>query len=46
MDLEKLLNRPVDLVVEGDLLPFAAQTAEKDKILIYRSTLKDLVSNS
>ena len=35
LDLEKKLNRPVDLVVEGDLLPFAATSAEKDKVLIY-----------
>ncbi len=35
LDLEKLLNRPVDLVVDGDLLPFAAKTANKDKVLIY-----------
>ncbi len=35
IDLEKLLNRPVDLVVEGDLLPFAAKSADKDKILVY-----------
>ncbi len=35
LDLEKELNRPVDLVVEGDLLPFAAETVEKEKILIY-----------
>lgn len=34
-DLEDLLNRPVDLVIEGDLLPFAKKTADKDKILIY-----------
>ncbi|MBQ7517157.1 MAG: nucleotidyltransferase domain-containing protein [Bacteroidales bacterium] len=35
IDLEKLLNRPVDLVVEGDLLPFASKTAQKDRILVY-----------
>ncbi|MDO4511556.1 MAG: nucleotidyltransferase domain-containing protein [Bacteroidales bacterium] len=34
-DLEKLLNRSVDLVVEGDLLPFAAESANRDKKLIY-----------
>ena len=33
-DLEKLLNRSVDLVVEGDLLPFAAKSANRDKKLI------------
>jgi len=35
LDLEKILNRPVDLVVEGDLLPFAKESANRDKILIY-----------
>lgn len=34
-DLENLLNRSVDLVVEGDLLPFAAKSANRDKKLIY-----------
>lgn len=34
-DLEELLKRPVDLVVEGDLLPFAQESANRDKILIY-----------
>jgi len=37
-DLENLLHRPVDLVREGQLLPFAAKNAEKDKILIYERT--------
>ena len=35
MDLEKMLNRQVDLVEEGGLLPFAERTANKDKKLIY-----------
>lgn len=34
-DLEDRLKRPVDLVVENSLLPFAKESAEKDKILIY-----------
>ena len=34
-DFETLLNRSVDLVVEGDLLPFAAKSANRDKKLIY-----------
>ena len=34
-DLEELLGRKVDLVSEGTLLPFAKESAEKDKILIY-----------
>ena len=34
-DLEELLGRKVDLVSEGTLLPFAQQSADKDKILIY-----------
>ena len=33
--LESLLKQKVDLVEEGTLLPFAQQTADKDKILIY-----------
>ena len=35
LDLERLLNRPVDLVIDGDLLPFAEKTAEQDKVLVY-----------
>ena len=35
VDLEQQLNRPVDLVTEGTLLPFAEQSANRDKILIY-----------
>ena len=34
-DLEELLGRKVDLVSEGTLLPFAQESAEKDKIIIY-----------
>jgi predicted nucleotidyltransferase len=33
--LEKLIHRRVDLVEEGCLLPFAEETANRDKILIY-----------
>ena len=35
MDLKELLGREVDLVPEGSLLPFAAETAEQEKKLIY-----------
>lgn len=35
LDLERLLNRPVDMVVEGDLLEFARASAEHDKVLVY-----------
>ena len=35
LDLEKLLGRPVDLVEEGQLLPFAKRTADLDRTLIY-----------
>ena len=35
VDLEHQLHRPVDLVVEGTLLPFAVESANRDKILIY-----------
>lgn len=34
-DLEKLLDRKVDLVEDGELLPFAEETANQDKQLIY-----------
>lgn len=29
------MGKKVDLVQEGSLLPFAAKTADEDKILIY-----------
>ena len=35
LDLEKLLGRPVDLVEEGQLLPFAKRPADLDRTLIY-----------
>ena len=35
VDLENLLDRPVDLVVDGTLLPFARESAERDKVLVY-----------
>ena len=35
LELEELLHRPVDLVIEGDLLPFAEITANRDKMLVY-----------
>lgn len=35
MDLKALLQRDIDLVEHGSLLPFAVQSAERDKILIY-----------
>ncbi len=34
-DLERLLGRSVDLVTEGNLMPFAQETADNDKVLIY-----------
>lgn len=34
-DLEELIGRKVDLVSDGTLLPFAKETANRDKILIY-----------
>ena len=37
-DLEKLLDRSVDLVEEGELLPFAVENANRDKKLIYERT--------
>ena len=35
LDLEDILGKKVDLITEGTLMPFAQETAEKDKILIY-----------
>ena len=35
MDLKQLLNKEIDLVEENMLFPFAADSAERDKILIY-----------
>ena len=35
MDLRELLGREVDLVVEGTLRPYAAESANRDKKLIY-----------
>lgn len=35
VDLEDILKRPVDLVKEGCLLPFAEKSVNNDKILIY-----------
>ena len=37
-DLEELLGRKVDLVSEGTLLPFAKESAELDKFLVYERT--------
>lgn len=34
-DLEDLLNRAVDIVKDGTLLPFAEETANRDKKMIY-----------
>lgn len=37
-DLEKILDRNVDLVEDGELLPFATDSANHDKQLIYERT--------
>ena len=34
-ELEHIYGRSVDLVEEGTLLPFAVESANRDKILIY-----------
>ena len=34
-ELEEMLGRKVDLISEGTLLPFAKESAEHDKTLIY-----------
>lgn len=35
VNLKKIIKRPVDLVEEDCLLPFASKSANRDKILIY-----------
>ena len=35
LDIERVINREVDLVTNGTLKPFAVASAEKDKYLIY-----------
>jgi hypothetical protein len=35
LDLEHLIHRPVDLITNGSLKPFAVPSANKDKYLIY-----------
>ena len=35
LDLQDLLQREVDLVESGELLPFAQASANRDKVLIY-----------
>lgn len=39
-DLKEMLGREVDLVVDGTLRPYAAETAERDKKLIYERKSK------
>ena len=39
MDLKDILNREVDLIPEESLLPFAKESADNDKILIYERTV-------
>lgn len=34
-DLKDLLGREVDLITDGGLMPFARESADRDKILIY-----------
>ena len=36
-DLKELLGREVDLITVGGLMPFARESADRDKILIYES---------
>ena len=37
-DLEGMLDRSVDLIEDGTLLPFAVESANRDKRLIYERT--------
>ncbi len=34
-DLKQLLGREVDLVVDGSLRPYARESVERDKVLVY-----------
>ena len=38
LELEDLLHREVDLVERDELLPFAQESANRDKLLIYERT--------
>lgn len=38
VELEDRLQRKVDMVTEGNLLPFAEESALRDRILIYERT--------
>ena len=35
LDLQDLLKRPIDLVETDELMPFARESAQRDKVLIY-----------
>ena len=37
-ELEELLDRSVDLIEDGTLMPFAVESANRDKKLIYERT--------
>ena len=39
-ELKKKLNKEVDMVVDGTLLPFAVESANRDKKLIYERASK------
>lgn len=40
-DLKDLLGREVDLIAEGGLMPFARESADRDKIFIYELRTKE-----
>ena len=41
VDLEDVINKPVDLVEDGQLMWFAVKSVNKDKILIYERGNKE-----
>ena len=43
--LKKILNRKVDLVEEGCVLPFAVDSVYKDRILIYEGDKNNIIRN-
>ena len=46
LDLRELLGREVDLVEDGSLRPYAVESVERDKMLIYDRDNKDYFAES
>ena len=39
LDLQDMLHVPIDLVTEKGLMPFARESVDRDKILIYKAEM-------